>query len=282
MADEIEEQRRSVQIEKAIPQQYRVSLPCEPEEFTQFVAGLLGKPQSISFRLEESFEVNRHDLESLHHLIMQRVISQNEGQLAQFSATMGYDDNTTVRINSFEGFANHVEVKSLISSSVLMSLVFLIQFRNKKILEKQEIVIEFHKSGFTESRSSGVDLRRIFVERTSQIVCRIDHTDRSWGVDIENLLRGQLQTHLRPLVGTQSFMDRYCGSFGTAIGLFVFLAGSAASFKYTNSVSRDLLLRAKPLTGPSGASSILDLLGNLPILTRRLKYQPAEYGLSSL
>jgi hypothetical protein len=53
-------------------QRYSVSLPCDADSFTTFIAGLLGRPESIRFEISSPFEANRTDLVSLHHLVTRR------------------------------------------------------------------------------------------------------------------------------------------------------------------------------------------------------------------
>jgi hypothetical protein len=73
-----------------------VVLPCEPDQFRDFIAGLLGRPQTIERALGGSLEVGRSEIESLYHLVEQRVSSQNEATLIQFTVRIVYDDNSSV------------------------------------------------------------------------------------------------------------------------------------------------------------------------------------------
>lgn len=43
---------------------YVVVLPCPPDQFREFVSGLLGKPQTISKRITGPFEIGKADIEN--------------------------------------------------------------------------------------------------------------------------------------------------------------------------------------------------------------------------
>ncbi len=58
-----------------------VILPCEPSQFREFIADLLGQPQTVERALYGRFEVDRANIENLFHLIDQRISSQNDGHL---------------------------------------------------------------------------------------------------------------------------------------------------------------------------------------------------------
>jgi hypothetical protein len=53
-------------------EKYAVILPCEPEDFREFISGLLGKPQTITKHIPGPFELTRHDIEDFYHLVVQR------------------------------------------------------------------------------------------------------------------------------------------------------------------------------------------------------------------
>lgn len=57
-------------------EKYAVILPCEPEEFREFISGLLGKPQTITKHMAGPFELTTRDIENFYHLVVQRVSQQ--------------------------------------------------------------------------------------------------------------------------------------------------------------------------------------------------------------
>jgi hypothetical protein len=120
-----------------------VVLPCPPDQFRDFIAGLLGRAQTIETTIAGPFEVTKHSVENLFHLLAQRLSSQNEATLVQFTARIVYDDNSSVLLNSLEDFLSYNEVKPLISVGLHLSWTYLIKFQNKPFPEKQIVQISF-------------------------------------------------------------------------------------------------------------------------------------------
>jgi hypothetical protein len=87
---------------------YAVLLPCTPDEFGDFVSGLLGKPQTIEKSIFGEFEVTRDAVANTFHLVNQRIDQQNEAPLIQFTARIEYDDNSSVLLNSLQDFGNYI------------------------------------------------------------------------------------------------------------------------------------------------------------------------------
>jgi hypothetical protein len=232
-----------------------VILPCEPDQFRDFIAGLLGKPQTISRRLLGPFEVTKSDLENLHHLLEQRIVSQNEATLVQFTASISYDDNSSVLLNSLYDFQVYKEVKPLVSNAVTLSWTYLMKFRNKKFPERQQIDITFHarrEAGYIED----VDGISLSSKRTaSAIRFQIAHTDRTWGTDIESLLTGQLGTFEKRDYGLRKFAYLHSGFIGFSAFVFLFLSALGAAFYATGGLIEKYLAEARRLADSSQQSS---------------------------
>jgi hypothetical protein len=210
-----------------------VVLPCEPDQFRDFIAGLLGRPQTIERSIRGPFEVNKIDIENIHHLIEQRLSSQNEATLVQFTARIVYDDDSSVLLNSFFDFTSYNEVKPLRSVAAHLGWTWLVQFRNKKYPEKQQIDISFYGGPVSASReeyvSSTTGLVRVRSSTMSGgIQVRISHTDRTWGTDIDALLDGQLQTLVTSDTSLRGTIRRHAGGIGFIFWLILF-SGSLVS-----------------------------------------------------
>jgi hypothetical protein len=201
-----------------------VLLPCEPEQFAEFIAGLLGRPQTIERSIPGRFQVQKKDIQNLYHLVDQRVSSQNDATLVQFTVRVVYDDNSSVLLNSFSDFTVYNEVRPLVSRSVHLSWTYLIKFRNKPYPEKQQIDISF-VTGHPDF-TFDVIVSEVFVPlrpwRGRGIWLRISHTDRTWGTDIEALLTGQIQTLLVEDTPLRRFLRKYSGTVGTIFGVLLF------------------------------------------------------------
>lgn len=157
-----------------------VVLPCPPDQFRDFIAGLLGRAQTIESVVDGPFEVDKHSVENLFHLIQQRIGSQNEATLVQFTSRVIYNDNSSVLLNSLESFLTYNEVKPLISVGLHLSWTYLIKFQNKPFPEKQGIVISFDTTGRSMS-FQGVGALQLVYRDASPVKLRIEHTDRTWG-----------------------------------------------------------------------------------------------------
>jgi hypothetical protein len=121
------------------PGTYVLTLPVEPDQLGLFIAGLLGKPQTIGRWIRGPFEVKRADIENLHHLIEQRIASQNKATLVGFTAKIVYEDASSIQLNSFTQLQTYNEIKPLSSTAIHLTWTYLIQFNNKTVPEKQQI-----------------------------------------------------------------------------------------------------------------------------------------------
>jgi hypothetical protein len=190
-----------------------VVLPCPPDQFRDFIAGLLGRAQTIETGIEGPFEVRKENVESLFHLLGQRIGSQNEATLVQFTARIIYDDNSSVLLNSLQDFLAYNEVKPLISVALHLSWTYLIKFQNKKFPEKQVIEVSFDTTG-QAIQLSGVGSLQMLYRKSPPIILRIEHTDRTWGADIEALLRGNLELLQQHVGRARCFANKFAGRIG--------------------------------------------------------------------
>lgn len=204
------------------PHGYEVTLPCSPEDFRDFIGGLLGKPQVAEQRIAGSFEVDLASLTNLHHLVDQRIHQQNDAHLVQFLAKIVYDDDSSVQLNSFEDFARFQEVHPKISVGVSLTWIYLITFQRKNVPEKQQIDITFSSTeglfvdGSLASFSRGPDIR-----------IAVSYTERTWGQDMQSLLVG----HIGGLVKAVSPLRQWAATRSDLLGL-----GSGVAFVLASAV----------------------------------------------
>lgn len=197
-----------------------VMLPCTADDFKDFISGLLGKPQTIGRQIDGPFEIDRDGVRDLDALIQQRILSQNDGALMQFTARIIYDDNSSVLLNSLEDFLSYNEVKPLVSTSLVVNWVFLLKFKGSSAPEKQTIDIRFGSMGrFLMSVRAGLIGPEIFPDGLNGISVKIDHTHRSWGADIDALLKGALEKFTEKKSTVRKLLNEYAFYVST----FVFL-----------------------------------------------------------
>ncbi len=163
-------------------------IPCEPKEFGKFVSGLLGQTQSIHRRVKGPYEVTKSDVLNIYALIDQRLKRQNDSSIIEFSATTNYSDGSSVRVSSIQEFDSYAEVKPLISTDLTIQWKILVKFPHSSVPEKQEITISFITFREEDDEDPDPIFNVIHGQLNDLIVVRVEHTDRTWGADIENML----------------------------------------------------------------------------------------------
>jgi hypothetical protein len=217
---------------------YTVVLPCSQQHFKEFVSGLLGKPQTIERRFFGWYEISKNDLINIYHLVDQRVFQQNGGTLLQFSVKIVYQDQSSVLINSLQDFEVYAEIRPLISVSAHLSWTYLIQFQDKQYPEKQQIELSYI-TGLSE-----MDLRNFEIDSEEDVIgslpskssengefrLRINHTARSWGVDIEALISAHIRTLRKAENSFLSRIWRNDDKIGLSAGFLFFMGSLIGSY----------------------------------------------------
>jgi len=190
------------------PENYGVFLPCNAEDFKEFVSGLLGEAQTISKTYFGQYELTHEKILGFHHLITQRIAQNRGSHLLATSVKIAYNDNSVVSFNSIKEFESYNEVKPLIPVAVHLNWKMLIHFPGKNVPEKQAIDISIVSNRYKnipiyESK----DIFRVAYSLGEGCISfRISHTLRSWGADIESLLSNHIEsliideTKLRSLI----------------------------------------------------------------------------------
>lgn len=231
---------------------YAVMLPCAPEQFQEFITGLLGKPQTISQQMQGSFEMSLADFTTFHHLICQRVNQQNHATLIQMTVQIGFDDGSSVLLNSFDDFSVFHEIRPVVSSRINLSWIFLIQFPDRKFPERQTIDVSFNTNA--EAQISYYESEDIFLKVLKSapgpyVGFRIQHTARTWGADIQSMLENHLNSVLQKDRPERTYIKKHSDK----ISLFVFFAILITAFWIVFSTGSDLLSRdSKAITSISG------------------------------
>ena len=191
------------------------------------MANLLGKPQTIRNIYTGSFDLGREEIENVFHLVDQRVTQQNEASLVQFIVLISYDDRSSVLLNSLEDFVRYREVRPVIATIVQLTWIYLIKFQQSEVPEKQTIELSMH------ALSSGqrfIDAETMIISNdvfpsgipTGRFVLRIQHTARSWGTDIENLIAGQIKGWTKREPTFIRMIYTYSTYIGFAFGIMFF------------------------------------------------------------
>lgn len=230
--------------------EYGIVLPCEPKDFGQFVSSLLGKPQIIERSYEKIFEIKHSDIVNTFQLVNQRINQQNESTLIQFTVKIIYHDDSSVLLNSLEEFEHYNEIRPLESVGVVLSWVYLVTFKNKRVPEKQSIDLSFRSEGsvdgfIAEDGIITVSSRQRY--RSAGGFLRISHTERTWGVDIESLLTGHVKTLFKKQSKTALFINRYSDKIGSFVGSVFFVGALLCVYITTNQFINSYLETVKNL-----------------------------------
>lgn len=258
-------------------EEFTVTLPCHPNDFKEFISNLLGKPQTIEkYFSKGTFTVNQDDILNTFHLVDQRINQQNEATLVQFTVKIIYHDDSSVTLNSLTDFTHYKEIRPIRSESVHLTWVYLVKFQKKNAPEKQQIDLRFStdRDGGEILHEDGIVIRRgkkWF--GPGHISFRISHTERTWGVDIESLLTGQIKTLLKPQVKISDFITKHSERIGFLIGASFLASAIAGVFysikKFTNSYLSELAnISDKTLSSSDLLSQKVDFL--IEIITKGL------------
>jgi hypothetical protein len=258
----------------APPPDYSLTLPVERDQLALFIAGLLGKPQTIERFIRGPFEVKRSDLENLYHLIEQRISSQNKSSLVGFTAKIVYHDNSSVLLNSLIQLQTYNEVKPLASTAIHLNWIYLIQFNNRNVLEKQQIELSIMANDLDADIEIDREFgRRVAITRhySGLMQLRISHTDRTWGADLEALLTGYLDQFRIRLSGVRKFVANNSGWIGFAVAICLLLILLAGPY-YASGQLHDNYVAS---LGPA-ASDIAALTGRIEMLSELISSQIAS------
>lgn len=218
---------------------HNVVLPCSPSEFGNFIGGLLGRPQTISAIVDGPFEVERNNIVNIHHLLEQRIHAQNQATLIQLTVLIMYDDKSSVLVNSLQEFNSYNEVRPLVSVGLIASWTYIVKFPTKEFPEKQVVQIDFNTGTRPIAIKGGPIL---FVEEgVSTINLRIEHTNRTWGADIEALLRGHLEMLKRSVPSLSNFARDHSGKIGFFTVMLGMIFTVIASYKVSSMYAGDWL-----------------------------------------
>jgi len=173
-----------------IPQEsnYKVTLPCKPEEFTDFISSLLSKGLTIEKNYNDIFELTTSSIQQLYHLVTQRA-GQNGGKLVSFNSKLYYSDKSSISFNSPEEFFGHNEIKKIETKALTMEMVYLIHFPERPSPEKQIVSIQFKPGRVALYRRD-----QIYSDE-SEITLQVHHSEKTWANDVVNLFNDFFSHH---------------------------------------------------------------------------------------
>ena len=165
-----------------------VQFPLTQKGFSEFVNKLLGEPQQVQGVLEGSFIVDIRGIEKLYATIMQRVNQQNKANLIDFISKIYFGNETNITLKSLEGLTTYRNLEDLKVVKLELTWIFLIKFEDKEAPEKQVIRIRFDTKHMIRS------YRTKYLLGDGGVQYDICYTARTWGIDIENLIRNAINS----------------------------------------------------------------------------------------
>ena len=204
-----------------------VLIPCPPEEFADFISSLLGKSQICEGLFDGWFEIHLKDIENFYHLVDQRLSEQNVSRLISFTVVIKYFDGTSVELPSLDHLRQHVEIRPVVSSGVLLTWIYLVGFRGRPIPERQQIDVEIQSSrGNEEDALYYSSPRSQHSHGSGYMKYRVSYTARTWGSNIENMLRSHILTLINPNSGKFSnALIKFRTAIQFLLGSVIFVAG---------------------------------------------------------
>ena len=203
-------------------QNYGVMLPCTEENFAEFISDILSTKQRIRTRVSGRYIITKDEVSNIYNVLMQRVSMQNKGSLVSFNINVSYDDTTSISLNSLEEFIQYAEVKPHSAVSMSLSWVFLINFPGRNVPGKESVTVDFMKhGGDLFFLRTGFPFFPGRVERANifPFTISIEHSNRTWGVDIESLLQNHIKTLSIKSPGWQMFLDKVSGLIGAGLAV---------------------------------------------------------------
>lgn len=168
------------------PDSVQVSLPCSQDQFAEFLIGLLGRPKNIEQNFSFPYILKIQDISHIDSLIRQRVNQNDSARIVEFSCVISYTDDTNVTVHSLSELENYNEPRNISTRSFNISWSILIKFPKHRFHEAQNINIRFIVPTLEQYHDR--DYAYAIYEKPGFIRLSIDHTERTWGNDIHNLL----------------------------------------------------------------------------------------------
>lgn len=187
-----------------------VALPVDKKKLGDFISGLLGQPQTIEKKYLQPFSVDHQWFIHFFTTLMQRVHQQNSPEPLAFEVEIEYRDKLIRKISSWSAFQHFSETQNIVSVAAKFHFAILIQFPNKKIPERQEIIIDF----------DAAEKKHHFLERVlesssegASIEVEIRHTERTWADDIFRLIENEFQAIQTPEGALRKILRKYIYPF---------------------------------------------------------------------
>ena len=144
--------------------------------------------------------------------------------MIQFTAAIVYSDRSSVLLNGFSDFTSYVEVTARESTAIHLSWSYLIKFEDRDVPEKQDIELSIEGSA-GRRKNSVLDESIVHGYRPGYRL-RIQHTARTWAIDVENIISQQIQNWIIKESWVKKQIHLNSGWVGLVAG-FLFMISTA-------------------------------------------------------
>ena len=221
-----------------------VQLSVSRESVKSFFKDLLGKPQIISKTFNEgSYAITIENIVSLDHILNARVKQQHDAIEVAFTAVVMYDDDSTVTYESFNQFRAHREARKVICVGADIQWTYLIHFPDKKGAEKQVVRLAITCPHPADSVHSSAKHLRAFIHSMligHNIELRIDHTQITWGNDIESVASKEINSWFRPFPKAAKYIGYHMSQVRTAISSIIIIVAFLAVYMASDRLGQSM------------------------------------------
>ncbi|MEW8222434.1 MAG: hypothetical protein AB2729_08850 [Candidatus Thiodiazotropha taylori] len=184
-----------------------IVLPLKKRDLGNFISSLLGQQQTIERDFHVKFDIDHHWVINLHELLDQRIKQQAAATLMSFTFVIYFSNGLRRTLTTVESLKSYTETKKEIPVGIKLLWIYLVPFPGRDYAEKQEI--SFSAQIHSKERTSKVTAKnKILFESTiletiigeserSSINYNIDHTERTWGDDLEAIISDQVDEVVR-------------------------------------------------------------------------------------
>jgi len=146
--------------------------------FGKIILDFLGSKQNLTVTIEDPFIMGIEDICQFHYLLISKIEKEQFTTVNLFSVTIHYDDNSKRTFNTVENLESMIETRNVIATDVSLSWKIVLKFPNSVSIENQNIDITFGL--YSENHKNGY------------IILNIEHTNQSWGIEVLQLFRSQI------------------------------------------------------------------------------------------
>lgn len=196
-------------------------------------------------------------------LFDQRITQQNKGKLINFHVKFYFSNNTSQTVTDFPSFLSFREHNKIICTQLDVSWIYLLSFEDKKVPEKQEINIKFVSRENSIRRLKGMNIISSMMY-DNLIKYEIRYTARTWGIDIESLLRNYLDNFIKEDNKVVKFVKHNSEKIGLLVFLLIIISYIIGFVTALNNYTSKMLVKISnpDLTQTEKLENIANMIAN--------------------